>query len=81
MNAPTLWVQSSITGPSARFSAASTARDGKLYVFAGGATMGTMQMVFTDLWVADPTASTWTRLNEGLTAVPTGKLNASMVGR
>lgn len=82
VDAPTLWVQSSASGlPSARFSAASTARDGKLYVFAGGATVSTTQTVFTDLWVADPVASTWTRLNEGLTGAPTGKLNASMVGR
>ena len=68
-------------GPGGRFSAASSARDGKLYVFAGGATTGSMQTVFTDLWVGDPVTLTWTRLNEGLTVVPTGKLSATLVAR
>jgi hypothetical protein len=81
VSAGTPWTQLTATGPSARFSSASTARDGKLYVFAGGATVGTVQSVFTDLWVADPSVPSWTRLNEGLTGAPTGKLNASMVGR
>jgi N-acetylneuraminic acid mutarotase len=82
VSAATPWMQLSSTVPNARFSAASIARDGKLYVFAGGSTVGTTQTVFTDLWVADlSVSSTWTRLSEGLTNAPSGKLNASMVGR
>ena len=82
VSAATPWTQLPVTLPNARFSAASIAREGKLYVFAGGSTVGSTQTVFTDLWVSDPASGgSWTRLNEGLTTAPTGLLNASMVGR
>ena len=68
-------------GPTGRLSAASAARDGKLYLFGGGATGASGQNEFTDLWVADPVAQTWTRLSQGLVTPPTGKLQATMVGR
>jgi len=75
------WTQQPAAGPPARFSAASTARDGKLYVFAGGTTGGSGQSVLTDLWSYDPGTRMWTRLDAGTGALPPGKLAASMVGR
>lgn len=75
------WTQEPATGPAARFSAASIARDGKLYVFAGGTTGASGQSVFSDLWSYDPPTRMWTRLNAGTGTLPSGKLAASMVGR
>ena len=75
------WKVESALGPAGRLSAASTARDGKLYVFAGGTTGASGQSEFTDLWKYDPSTLQWTRLSEGLGVVPTGKLQATMVGR
>lgn len=81
VRATTPWTLQTAFGPVGRLSAASAARDGKLYLFGGGATGSAGQTEFTDLWVADPVAQTWTRLNEGLLTPPTGKLQATMVGR
>jgi len=81
VSAPTQWTVQTALGPAGRFSAASTARDGKLYVFAGGTTGSSGQTVLTDLWVYDPSTLIWTRLSQGLGVVPTGKLSASLVGR
>lgn len=75
------WSQEMALGPAARFSAASTQRDGKLYVFAGGTTGASGQSVLMDLWSYDPTLGAWTRLQAGTGALPPGKLAASMVGR
>lgn len=80
VRATTPWTVQTALGPTARFSAASVSRDGKLYVFGGGAT-SPAQTEFTELWVADPTTQMWTRLNDGLTVAPNGKLSATMVGR
>jgi hypothetical protein len=81
VDAGTPWTFQPAMGPAARLSAASTARDGKLYVFAGGTTGASGQSEFTDLWKYDPATLQWTRLSDGLGVVPTGKLQATMVGR
>ena len=80
--APSPWTVALAMGPAARLSGASTARDGTLYVFAGGTTGVSGQTVFTDLWAYDSLVTRqWSRLSEGLSVVPPGKLGASMVGR
>lgn len=82
VSAATPWTVVQATGPAARLSAASASRLGKLYTFAGGTTGVSGQSVLMDLWSFDSqTTQQWTRLSEGLGVVPTGKLNASMVGR
>ncbi len=81
VSAATPWTVQSALGPAGRFSAASAARDGKLYVFAGGTTGVSGQAVLTDLWKYDPATTMWARLSQGTGVVPTGKLSATMVGR
>ena len=82
VTAPSPWTVALAMGPAARLSAASTSRDGKLYVFAGGTTGVSGQSVFTDLWSYDSLVTRqWSRLSDGLGVVPTGKLSPSMVGR
>jgi hypothetical protein len=81
VRATTPWVPQTMLGPGSRFSAAASARDNKLYVYGGGVTVGGVQTEFTELWVADPAAQSWTRLNEGLIIRPTGTLSATMVAR
>ena len=81
VSAPLPWSVQAAMGPAARFSAASTARDGKLYLFAGGTTGVSGQTVLTDLWKYDSVTTLWTRLSQGTGVVPTGKLSASVVSR
>lgn len=81
VSAPTPWAIDPAQGPAGRLSAAHVARDGKLYLFGGGTTGVSGQSTFTDLWSYDPAARAWQRLTQGTTSAPTGKLNASMVGR
>lgn len=78
--APT-WTPAPAAGPEPRFHAAHVARDGTLYLFAGGVTDGNGQRTLADLWGYELSTRQWTRLFDGTGAQPAGKLHATLVGR
>lgn len=75
------WTVQTATGPAARFGAAHTTRDGKLYVFGGGTSGPGGQSTLNDAWEYAPSTRTWTRLFDGAGTTHPGMLSATMIAR